>query len=309
MRIRAAFLTILALMLTLPGCGGEGSSGSSTKSAAAIITIQWPERTRLIPEAASSILIAIQDGSTPPDQQLVARPAAGGSTSVTFNSLPVGNFTITATAFPNADGTGTALATAMAPIALAAGQSTTFSLTMSSTIAKLNLTVPTNQITAGGTVQLGMTAVDASGAVVLTSPDKIVWRSSDSTLATVDNTGKVTGVLMGTPTITVTDTESGKSASTPITVQLVITVQPASTTLTLGNLSSFMASVVGSANTAVTWTVAEGAAGGTIDASGMYTAPQQPGVFHVIATSQADASKSSTATVTVQAGNSSVTIQ
>jgi hypothetical protein len=49
----------------------------------------------------------------------------------------------------------------------------------------------------------------------------------------------------------------------------------------------------------VTWAVSEGAAGGTIDTSGEYTAPSFSGTFHVVATSVADPRRSATATVTV----------
>ncbi len=51
----------------------------------------------------------------------------------------------------------------------------------------------------------------------------------------------------------------------------------------------------------MTWSVQEGASGGTIDASGNYTAPADPGIFHVVAASVADPSKKATATVTVTA--------
>ena len=43
----------------------------------------------------------------------------------------------------------------------------------------------------------------------------------------------------------------------------------------------------------------EGAAGGTIDANGKYTAPNTEGTYHVVATSQADATVRATATITV----------
>ncbi len=39
-----------------------------------------------------------------------------------------------------------------------------------------------------------------------------------------------------------------------------------------------------SANTQVTWSIVEGGAGGTIDANGLYTAPVNPGTYHVTAT-------------------------
>ena len=54
-------------------------------------------------------------------------------------------------------------------------------------------------------------------------------------------------------------------------------------------------------STDVTWSIQEGANGGSIDGSGRYTAPGNPGTFHVVATSVADGSKSATATVTVNA--------
>jgi len=62
---------------------------------------------------------------------------------------------------------------------------------------------------------------------------------------------------------------------------------------------TFTATVTGSSNTAVTWSVQEGSAGGTITSGGVYTAPSTAGTYHVVATSQADSTKSAVATVTV----------
>jgi hypothetical protein len=77
----------------------------------------------------------------------------------------------------------------------------------------------------------------------------------------------------------------------------------------------FTASVTNSTNTAVTWTVTGGSANGTIDATGLYTAPAvlpSPASVTVVATSSADASKSGSATVNLQtptpAGVSAVTV-
>ena len=53
------------------------------------------------------------------------------------------------------------------------------------------------------------------------------------------------------------------------------------------------------ANLAVSWAVLDGPAGGTIDATGTYTAPTAPGIYRVVAISTANASNSATATVTV----------
>jgi hypothetical protein len=95
----------------------------------------------------------------------------------------------------------------------------------------------------------------------------------------------------------------------PVYVHPVVTIQPAAATLTLRQSQNFTASVIGSVNTTVAWNVQEGSAGGSITGTGVYTAPNVPGTFHVVATSQADPTQQATATVTVQAGSASGTIQ
>jgi hypothetical protein len=54
------------------------------------------------------------------------------------------------------------------------------------------------------------------------------------------------------------------------------------------------------------WSVDEGPAGGEISAGGAYDAPDASGVFHVTATSRADASRRATATVIVSLAGSSL---
>ncbi len=65
----------------------------------------------------------------------------------------------------------------------------------------------------------------------------------------------------------------------------------------------FTAVVVGSSNTAVTWSVVAGAnsTAGTITSSGVYTAPSQAGTNTVTATSAADATKTASSAVTITA--------
>ena len=57
--------------------------------------------------------------------------------------------------------------------------------------------------------------------------------------------------------------------------------------------------MTGATNTAATWSVLEGASGGTITAGGVYTAPRTAGTYHVVATSAADGSRTASAAVTV----------
>ena len=90
-----------------------------------------------------------------------------------------------------------------------------------------------------------------------------------------------------------------KSAQATVTVTAVaVTVNPATVSLQTGQQQGFTATVTGTSNTAVTWSVVE-AGGGGVSSAGLYTAPAAPGTFHVRATSVADSSKSAQATVTV----------
>jgi len=85
------------------------------------------------------------------------------------------------------------------------------------------------------------------------------------------------------------------TAPTPVTVA----VSPASGSVDSCRTLTFAATVTGAADGSVTWSVQEGAAGGTVSAAGVYTAPDVAGTYRVVATSRADPSKSAVATVVV----------
>lgn len=95
--------------------------------------------------------------------------------------------------------------------------------------------------------------------------------------------------------------KNSTTSKTPVGVQL----NPTSVSMSTGGQEQFVATVQGTSNTAVTWSVDSVSGGnstdGTITTSGMYTAPSQAGTHSVTATSVADSSKSATAAVTVQA--------
>jgi hypothetical protein len=79
---------------------------------------------------------------------------------------------------------------------------------------------------------------------------------------------------------------------------VAVEINPSAISLYAGDSEQFTATVTGSSNTAVTFSVVtEG--GGTISPSGMYTAPATPGTYIVRATSDADTTKWADATVTV----------
>ncbi|MBM3493474.1 MAG: hypothetical protein FJX72_04005, partial [Armatimonadetes bacterium] len=135
-RCRAA-LTIAASAASwwmLAACGSSVSSVPATTTGTATITIAWPDRGRLVPLAANSITATFSLGATVLQTKTAARPPAGSSSTITFDALKVGTLTLMATAFPNADGTGTAQAQGATLVTISSGQVTNVGLTMQSTI-------------------------------------------------------------------------------------------------------------------------------------------------------------------------------
>jgi hypothetical protein len=91
----------------------------------------------------------------------------------------------------------------------------------------------------------------------------------------------------------------GGGSTQPSAPQVVsVSLSPAGASLWTGGTQAFQATVTGSSNTAVTWSVVE-ASGGSVTTTGLYTAPATAGTFHVKAVSVADGSKSAQALVSV----------
>jgi Fe-S cluster assembly iron-binding protein IscA len=141
------------------------------------------------------------------------------------------------------------------------------------------------------------------------------------TLATSSLTAVYTapGVAPTPPSVSVMASsmaEPGKTASAIVTIVPVVsvTVTPATVSLATGATQQFSASIVGSSNTAVMWSVqgtgCSGAACGTISGAGLYTAPSavpSPATVTVTATSSADSTKAASATVAIFSASSTNT--
>jgi hypothetical protein len=93
-----------------------------------------------------------------------------------------------------------------------------------------------------------------------------------------------------------------KSAKASVAVG-AISLTPASASLAPAGTQQFTAAIQGFSNAAINWSVNQVSGGnstvGTISASGLYTAPTQPGSYTLVATSAADSSMSASAMVTV----------
>ena len=111
----------------------------------------------------------------------------------------------------------------------------------------------------------------------------------------------------GTYTVTaVSAADSTKSASATVSVSspqaISVSISPTTVAIPQNGQQQFAVAVSGSSNTAVTWKVTQGT--GTITQSGLFTAPQAVETDIVVATSQADSTKSASASITVVAPHS-----
>ena len=304
-RLAGAFVLLSALAFV--GCGGGNGSGATTAPRGQVkITVTWPtSASRVIPLSAQSLVVQVKQGATVVNSGLIVRPA----NSITLSEVPTGSLSVTATAYPNADGSGNALASATISATVTDGSTSNVNVTMASTIDHLQVTP--NPFILGATLNatINVVALDASGNVVLLAPSDLSFSSSNASVVSVTSAGLVTaGSSDGSATISILESDGGKSLSLPLNVVPTVAFTGGSTNLTLRGTTTFTASVVGPSNTAVNWSVQEGASGGTITSGGLYTAPATHGTYHVVATSAADATRTATATLTVTSGGLGVTV-
>jgi hypothetical protein len=151
---------------------------------------------------------------------------------------------------------------------------------------------------ASANLQTGATQ-QFSATVTGSSNTAVTWTASGGT---VNSSGLYTAPSSaGSFTVTATSmADNTKSASAAITVAqapgtIAVKVSPASVNVQTGGTQQFSDTVTGTSDTAVTWT----ANGGSVNSSGLYTAPATTGSFTVTATSAADNSKSASAAITV----------
>src|SRR5206468_3890596 len=108
-------------------------------------------------------------------------------------------------------------------------------LPISVPVASVAVAPASATIVVGATQQLTATPLDSAGNPL--TGRTVTWTSSDPTVAPVSGSGLVTGVAVGS--VTITATSEGKSGTAAITVNpppvATVTVSPASATITVGN--------------------------------------------------------------------------
>lgn len=229
-------VALLAVIATLPisGCGGGskigGGNSSSLSRGAVTFSVVWPDKknTRVIPLATESIrveLTRIEPGpavgilptvpllTPPPDTQATDRKS-----ETTISNLELGTYRFVVTAYPNADGTGTPLATATVDHVVVAGDNDALTVVMNATVTQTLITVGPPQSdedfdainnNSGGRVGLGVgkrvqlfaTMFDSQQRIVLVDSLAITWSSSNTGVATVGSDGLVETVGLGNATI------------------------------------------------------------------------------------------------------------
>lgn len=79
----------------------------------------------------------------------------------------------------------------------------------------------------------------------------------------------------------------------------LFTIEPLEATITMKKQQKYTAMIDGKPTSDVIWSVREGEIGGVFNDNQTYTAPQTPGVYHIIATSKTDPSKTAVTAVNV----------
>jgi hypothetical protein len=282
---------ILMNSLFQAACGGGGGGATTTPTpTVASITIS--------PSTASVVESQIQ-------QLTATAKDSGGNTmsnvTFTWSSDNAGVATV--------DSTGKATAVAMGTAHISAssqGVTGSATLTVTTNIKTVKVTSSSTTINVGQSQQFTASATDANGNAL--TGKTFTWTSSNTSVATVDSGGKATGGAAGTATISAaSEGVTGTAALTVKTASSVaVTISPASATVRTGATQQFTATVTGTTNAAVTWSV-NGLQGGnstvgTVSSSGLYTAPSavpSTNPVTVAAISAADNTKSGSASVTI----------
>lgn len=164
-------------------------------------------------------------------------------------------------------------------------------------VTAVSVSPTTATVGLGTTQQLNATITPANA-----TNQNVTWSSSNTSVATVNNSGLVTAISAGTATITVTTADGNKTASSAITVAAIpvssVAVSPTSASLYAGNTQQLTATIspANATNKNVIWSSSNTSVA-TVNSSGFVTAVSA-GTATITATTQ-DGNKTSSATITV----------
>jgi hypothetical protein len=263
--------------------------------AVAPITVAVSPRTPSVVAGSTVTFSAVVTGSADTSVTWAVQEATGcgAVTAAGVYTAPASARTCHVVATSRADGTRTDSATVTVtatPVVSVAVSPRTPSVVAGSTVTFSAVVTGSADSSVTWAVQeaTGCGAVTAAG--VYTAP-------AAATTCHVVATSRADGTRTDTATVTVT--------ATPV---VSIAVSPSSAAVDACRSVTFTATVTGSTNMGVLWTVQEGPTGGDVSTAGVFTAPSAPGTYHVVATSLADGTRSVTVPIVVATKVLSVTV-
>jgi uncharacterized protein (DUF1800 family) len=294
---RSALILLLSLTVVLGGCaqaiipGGSGGQGFALRVTPASATIAGLNTQQFAAKRG--------DGSSAAVTWAVNGVAGGDATHGTISATGM----YTAPEFPPALNSVTIAAVETANTKFSANSNVTLNNPVPQLIAVSPMTIPVGAFT------LSLTGLHfAQGATVFFGPTALASTYVSSTQLTA--TGTATSAQAGTVTITVENPAPGPSVSGGLTALvkggISVLVTPGTGTVRAGGQQVFSATVSGTTNTGVSWSV-NGIVGGTdtvgtIIGNGNYTAPTTVPAANgitVTATSIADTTAYGNAVITL----------
>jgi uncharacterized protein YjdB len=277
----------------------EGKSGTSTVNVSLL-----PVATVTVTPSPASVEVGGTTQLTATTKDALGATLTGRT--ITWASESTGIATVSPTGLVKGVATGTATITATSE-----GKSGSSNVTVTiPAVATVTLAPPTATIPPGGTTTFTPTLKDANGNTL--TGRTVTWQSSNTSVATVNNSGVVTGVTEGTSTITATS--EGKSGTATVTVQAgpvaTVTVAPSTATVLVAftqQLTPTLKDAGGNVlvGRTVTWSSNNNNVA-TVSSSGVVTGVA-PGTATITATSEG---KNGTATITVNlAPVNTITVQ
>ncbi|MBI5705726.1 MAG: PD40 domain-containing protein [Armatimonadetes bacterium] len=296
----------IALLCVLFGCGGGG--GGSTFFASLKFSVDWGLRSRSLdgPGSALSVVLRVEGASESGSDLLYpanrsADPSSHSETYTTGIKAKVGAHRVTATFFAQGNGTGSVVGVASGTLSVQPDGTLSGSISTVGTVSSVS--VPAGQsVGIDQTKQLQFSAKDSGGGIVAVSGGSAVWTVTSGSDKLAFQDGYAKGRALGSASVIATvDGVASAPATVAVTVDSAISVEinPLSALVQPADSKQFTATVYGTANQQVTWSVLT-ANGGSISSGGLYTAPPELMYVTIEARSAADPSKTATALVIVQ---------
>lgn len=268
-----SFLPALALAGLAACSAGKVEPAAATASAQGVnVEVQPPSATLGV--GGTVQFAAVVTGTINASVTWRVQEGTGGTVDAGgFYTAPsaAGTYHVVATSV--ADGSRTATATVtvqpVAPVIVTVSPAT-------ATVAASATRAFTASVTGATNTAVTWSVRETSGCGSITSAGVYTAPGAAATCHVVA-TSAADGVTAGVATVTVTAPPGGPPA---------VSVTPSPAALDACRSQTFTATVTGTTNTAVDWTVQE-AAGGTVTAAGVYTAPDTAGVYHLVATTRA----------------------